>query len=154
MVSSGFNFTGLLQGHWDMLSGRQTGPLSLRILIQPLVAAAFGIRAGYKDARARQAPYGWLLSTRAELRGRLLREGWLHVRNVFLAAVTIDVIYELLVFRRIYPLQTLIVATTLAVLPYILVRGLSNRLISPWLPRLEQVGVNSPAQITDNEIPR
>jgi len=135
MTSSGFDFWGLLLGHWEMLSSRHRGPLSLRILIQPLIAAAFGLRAGYRDARAGQAPFGWLFTTRPELRRGLLREGWSHVRNVFLTAVTVDVIYELIVFRWIYPGQALIVATTLAVLPYLLIRGLSNRLIRPWLSR-------------------
>lgn len=47
--------------HWDMLLGRSQGPLSARLIIQPLVAATLGIRAGLKDARAGQSPYGWLI---------------------------------------------------------------------------------------------
>ncbi len=153
MTSGGFDFWGLLLGHWDMLSGRHHGPLSLRILVQPLVATAFGLRAGYKDARVGQAPYGWLVATRSELRGALLREGWSHVGIAFLVAAAIDVIYELLVFRWIYPGQALIVATTLAVLPYTLVRGLSNRLIRAWpRPRVSISGRNH-ARTNDSEIP-
>jgi hypothetical protein len=153
MTSGTFDFWGLLLGHWDMLSGRNRGPLSLRILVQPLVATAFGLRAGYKDARASQAPYGWLVATRSELRGVLLREGWSHVGIAFLAAATIDVIYELLVFRWIYPVQALIVATILAALPYALVRGLSNRLFRLWLRRPHRISASSHARTNDSEIP-
>ena len=151
MNSSGFDFWGKLLGHWDMLSGRHRGPLSLRILAQPAVAAAIGLRAGYKDARVGAAPYGWLIGTRSELRGALLREGWSHVGIAFLAAAMIDVIYELLVFRWIYPIQVAIVATTLAVLPYTLVRGLSNRLIRARLrPRISD---SDHGRINDRKVP-
>lgn len=122
-------------GHWDMLAARPGGPLSFRILLQPLVAAALGVREGIRDARSGEPPYGWLLVTHSQHRGGLLRQGWLHVRTVFLAALAIDVVYELIVFRRLYPGQALIVATTLAVVPYIVIRGLANRLARPWIWR-------------------
>jgi hypothetical protein len=122
-----------LLGHWDMLAARPGGPLSFRILVQPLVAAAFGIREGVRDARASEPPYGWLLITHSQRRGELLRQGWSHVRKVFLAALIIDTVYELMVFHRIYPGQTVVVAIALAVLPYVLVRGLTNRLARPWI---------------------
>lgn len=139
MTSSDLDLGKFLLGHWDMLSSRQHGPLSLRILMQPLVAAAYGIRAGFRHARAGQAPFGSLLITHPELRSALLREGWSDVRKVFLTAVTVDVIYELLVFHWIYPGQALIVATILAVLPYVLIRGPSNRLVQWWLRRTRKI---------------
>jgi hypothetical protein len=43
-------------------------------------------------------------------RSELLRQGWNHVGRVFAAAVVVDLIYELIVFRWIYPGQALIVA--------------------------------------------
>ena len=153
MKAGGFDFWHLLLGHWDMLSGRYRGPLSLRILVQPLVAAAYGLWAGHRDARAGQAAFGWLVATRSKLRGGLLREGWAHVRNVFCAAAAIDVVYELLVFRWIYPGQVFIVATILAVLPYALVRGLSNRLFRVWLRRPDRISASSHARTNDSEIP-
>lgn len=138
MTSDDSGLWSLILGHWDMLLGRRDGPLSFRILIQPLVAAMFGIREGVKDARAGHWPYGWLILTRARRRGALVREGWLHVRTVFLAALAIDLIYGYIVFRHVYPGQLLVVVTTLAVLPYVLCRGLSNRLLGSWVRRRQQ----------------
>ena len=43
-------------------------------------------------------------------------------------AVIIDVVYEFIAFRSIYPLQPLLVAFVLAVIPYILIRGPVNRI--------------------------
>ena len=48
-------------------------------------------------------------------------------RLAFVACV-LDVVYQLLVLRWVYPVQTVIVATVLAILPYMVFRGLANRL--------------------------
>lgn len=59
----------------------------------------------------------------------MIRQGWRHLAKVFIAAIVIDFIYQLLVFRWFYPLQTLIVAIVLAVIPYLILRGLVNRIV-------------------------
>jgi hypothetical protein len=58
-----------------------------------------------------------------------LREGWREVAKVFVVAVVIDLIYEIIVFHKIYPGQSLIVAAILALLPYPVIRGLVNRIL-------------------------
>ncbi|MDB6068675.1 MAG: hypothetical protein JWR26_4883 [Pedosphaera sp.] len=114
--------------HIYHLCGRLQGPFSFRIIIQPLVAVALAIRAGVRDARAGRPPHGWAIVTDSANRSRLLLESWKDVAKVFVAAVIIDIIYEIIVLRRIYPIQSLIVATTLALIPYLLVRGPVNRI--------------------------
>jgi hypothetical protein len=42
----------------------------------------------------------------------------------------LDLIYQIIVLRWVYPVQTLIVATTLALVPYPVVRGITNRMLS------------------------
>lgn len=41
----------------------------------------------------------------------------------------LDVIYQIIVFRKLYVLETLIVATVVAIVPCILFRGPINRVI-------------------------
>jgi hypothetical protein len=118
---------------WEMLIGREHGPLAFRIIVQPLVAALLAIRAGLRDARAGRSAYGWTVTTDPAQRRQLIREGWKDVGRIFIAAVLIDVIYELIVFRWVYPGQPLIVATFLALPPYFVVRGLANRFARYWL---------------------
>ena len=115
---------------WEMLIGREHGPLAFRLLMQPIVSGCIAVRAGILDARRAQPPWGWALVTGAARRGDLARQGWKDIGRVFVAAVLIDVIYELIVFRWIYPGQALIVAAVLALLPYFLIRGVANRLAS------------------------
>lgn len=115
---------------WENLIGRTTGPLHLRLLLQPAVAAFFGIRAGLKDAREGRTPYGWAILSEPMSRGRRLQEGWDHVGKVFLIAMVFDGIYQFMVFHRVYVTGVVIIAFTLAVIPYLVFRGFVNRIAS------------------------
>ena len=111
------------------LSDRVGGPMTFRIILQPLMAGLLALRAGIKDAREGRPPYFWTILTDSTQRMALVREGWRSVARVFVLAIVMDVIYQLIVRRWIYPGETLIVAVALAVFPYLLLRGPINRLI-------------------------
>jgi predicted LPLAT superfamily acyltransferase len=120
----------ILTPHWDMLIGRVGGRMTFRLVMQPLVASFFAVRAGLKDAREGRPPYIWSVYFHPGKRRDLFREGWRDVSKVFLVAVALDVIYEIIEFRWVYPGQAVIVAIILAIVPYLLVRGPVNRLAS------------------------
>jgi hypothetical protein len=111
------------------LIGRVHGPFAFRLVLQPLSAAIIACRAGFRDVRSGRPAYGWAVLSNPVERRDLLAEGWRELSKVFLVAVAIDVIYEFVVFREIYPGQSLIVAALLALLPYPLFRGLVNRIV-------------------------
>ena len=113
---------------WEDLAGRVGGPLTLRLVIQPTVATILAIRAGLNDSRRGQTPYFWNILLNLDQRKELLREGWKDVGKLFIMAVVLDTVYQLIVARWVYPLETLIVAVVLALLPYVLLRGLTSRL--------------------------
>ena len=50
-------------------------------------------------------------------------------------AVVLDFVYQLIVFRRIYPVEAIDVALLLAIAPYFVLRGPVNRIASPWVRR-------------------
>src|SRR5690349_5663701 len=114
---------------WEMLAGRTTGPLTLRLIIQPTMAALLGIRAGLKDAKSGRTPYLWTLLKEHSLRKDLLLEGWKDVRKVALMAFLIDAVYQVIVFHWIYVLQAVGVAILLAIVPYMVVRALTTRAV-------------------------
>jgi len=58
----------------------------------------------------------------------MLRDGWKSVGNVFLFAVVMDAAYQIIALHWFYPLEALVVAVTLAIIPYLLIRGPVNRL--------------------------
>jgi hypothetical protein len=115
---------------WENLGGRIGGPMTLRLMIQPLMATALAIRAGVHDARMGRPPYFWTMLSGASDRSTLLRDGWKDVTMVFTMALVIDVVYQLIVERWVYPLESLIVAVIVALVPYLVLRGLVTRIVA------------------------
>ncbi len=58
-----------------------------------------------------------------------MREAWKHVGKVFIVAIIVDVIYQFIVERWVYPFEAVMVGAVLAVLPYFIFRGLVNRIL-------------------------
>jgi hypothetical protein len=113
-------------------SGRLTGPLHFRFLLQPLMASILAIRAGMHDARENKPPYFWAIFTEPGKRKQLIREGWGAIAKVFTIAMIMDVIYQLIVLRRVYVLDVAVTAVLLAIIPYLLFRGPVNRMVQAW----------------------
>ena len=110
--------------------GRFDGPLHFRLIVQPLVACLLAIKHGAEDAREARPAYGWVVLTDGAHRRYLLEEGWKDISKVFILAYALDVIYQLVEWHRIKPLQALLTAILLAAVPYLLLRGPVNRLLS------------------------
>lgn len=123
---------------WENLGGRVGGPLTLRIFLQPTVAALLALRAGVRDARSGRPPYLWAILTDPADRRDLVGEGWKAVSTVFGLAAIIDIVYQVLVFRWVYPLEVLLVAFLLACVPYLLIRGPANRIARSFHANIRQ----------------
>ena len=119
---------------WDELVSRGSGPLCFRLMLQPLVAATFAIFAGRQDARAGKPPFSWAVLQEPDRAKRrlLVLDAWKGVGRIFLIGWLLDVVYQLIVFSSIRPGQALMVAIALAIVPYLLSRGLTNRIITWW----------------------
>jgi hypothetical protein len=114
---------------WNNLIERPAGPLSFRLFIQPLMASIFAVRSGLKDAREDRPPYLWAIFRNPAARQNLLREGWKDVGKIFVIAILVDFIYQIIAFRWFYPVESLVLATILALVPYVLIRGPLCRLM-------------------------
>ncbi len=112
----------------ENLNDRVTGPMKFRLLLQPAMAAFFAIRAGLDDARTGKPPYFWSLVTDPAHRVDMLKDGWKGVGKVFLIALLLDVIYQVIVLKFVYPGEAIYVAFVLAILPYLILRGLVTRI--------------------------
>jgi hypothetical protein len=99
---------------WENLSGRLGGPMSFRLLMQPAVAIFFAVRAGVRDARENKPTFlGCALSNPSSWRARM-RLSWKDVGAVFIIAVILDAVYQVLMHSGIFALELLITATLLA----------------------------------------
>jgi hypothetical protein len=118
--------------HWqrfvEHLFGRLDGPLHFRFLLQPLMATVFAVMDGVKDAKNGKPAFFWAVVSAPAHRKELLHDGWKHFGKIFLLAIVLDLVYAWKAQDRLYPLETLTVALALAVVPYVLLRGPTNRL--------------------------
>jgi hypothetical protein len=112
----------------DNLVDRVSGPMKFRLLLQPLMASFFAIRAGLTDATAGKPPYFWGMLAHPDQRQEMMRDGWKSVGKIFVLAIVLDVVYQIVVLRFVYPGEVIVVAFVLAIVPYLILRGLVNRL--------------------------
>lgn len=121
----------LLRG-WENFIGRTTGSMNFRFILQPTVAALLALRAGVRDSREGRPAFLWSVLTRGHDRKALLHDGFKDVGKVFVLAMILDSIYQVIAQGGIYALELLFTAVTLALVPYVLLRGPVNR-ITTWL---------------------
>jgi hypothetical protein len=112
----------------ENLTDRVSGPLKFRIVLQPVMAAIFATLSGLKDARTGKPPYFWSLVTDPSHRVDMLKDGWKSIGKVFILALVLDVVYQIIVLRFVYPGEAIIVALALAIVPYLILRGLVTRI--------------------------
>jgi hypothetical protein len=110
------------------LVARVSGPMKFRLVLQPAMAAFFAIRSGLADARAGKTPYFWCLLSDPSQREDMIKDGWKSVGRVFILALVLDAVYQVIVLRFVYPGEMIIVAFVLAIVPYLILRGLVTRL--------------------------
>jgi hypothetical protein len=114
---------------WQSLVGRAEGPMSVRMYLQPTMAALLAVLDGVKDAKAGKPPWLWAALFDPQHRAEILRSGWKTVSKIFFIAVALDVVYQIITrhFERIHLLETLVIACILALVPYSVLRGPANR---------------------------
>jgi hypothetical protein len=118
----------LLSRVFENLIDRVSGPMKFRLILQPLMATIFAVRSGLRDAKEGRPAYFWAIFTDSDNRRDMLRDGWKSVGKIFLIAIIIDIVYQIVVFRWFYPLEAIVVAAMLAFVPYLVIRGPVNRI--------------------------
>ena len=118
----------ILQDLANGLIARLHGPAHLRFTLQPLVASYLAFRDGRKDAREGKPPFLWSLFAHPEYRGEMLYSSVKSVGKVFVVAVILDLVFQYLEFHELTMRGgALLAGVILALLPYCLLRGPTNR---------------------------
>lgn len=118
----------LLARIFENLIDRVSGPMKFRLILQPLMAIFFAVRSGLKDAKENRPAYFWAIFSDPDHRQEMLRDGWKAVGKVFIMAIIMDLVYQIIVLRWFYPFEALLVAAILAFIPYLVIRGPVNRI--------------------------
>jgi hypothetical protein len=118
----------------DQLYGRNNGPLNLRLIITPTVSTILALRDGWKGARWGERSFLWdVLQHPPAKRKEIVHAVWKSLKKVILLAFTLDLIYQLYVFRAYYVFQTILLVLVLALIPYTVIRGLTTRITNAFL---------------------
>ncbi len=119
----------------ENMGDRMSGPMHFRMYMQPFMAAVFAVISGIKDAKAGNPAYFWAMFTQLEHRKEMFKDGWQSVGKVFILAAVLDVVYQFIVQRWVYPFEVVITAVMLAIIPYLFLRGPVNRIASLFLKK-------------------
>ncbi len=120
---------------WQNLLERPGGPMTFRVILQPVMATVAATLAGVHDARAGRSPYFWSILRDPRQRGPRLQEGMVATARIILLGLVMDVIYQIVVFDAFHPGEAAIVALLLAFVPYLLLRGPVARIAAWWFSR-------------------
>jgi hypothetical protein len=113
---------------WQNMLDRPGGPFVFRFVLQPVMASIAALRDGLHDARTGRAPFlRTVLTDPAQRRGRL-DEALIATSRIVLLGLLIDTAYQLIEFETFHPVEALLIALLLGVLPYLLLRGLVTRI--------------------------
>ena len=105
---------------------RTSGPMNLRFIIQPLIALVFSVLDGVRDAKAGRHLYLLSLIREPANRKKYALEGWRSIGKVFIIAVILDFIFQVLFMGQLNLVGSLLAGLILAVFPYMLLRGPVN----------------------------
>lgn len=113
---------------WEGFLGRPAGPLNVRFLIQPTLASLLAVRAGLEDARAGRPAFLWAALTVRRGRRALLIDALKDLRMPLCLATALDVVYQVIVHRGVFAVELAFTVVVLALVPYALLRGPTNRI--------------------------
>jgi tryptophan-rich sensory protein len=116
---------------WHDLLERPDAVMRFRFILQPVMAIIAALHDGIEDAKLGRSPYIWTLLNSASERSGRLAEGVIATARILLLGLVMDTIYQLIVFKTLYPAQAVIIAIALGFIPYLLLRGPIQR-IARW----------------------
>ncbi len=117
---------------WHNTVDRVGGPMTFRFILQPIMASVAALYDGLADARSGRSHYLWTLVTDPAKRLGRLREGVRATSRILLLGLTMDTIYQYIVFDTFHPAEAVIITLLLAFAPYVLLRGPISRVVSWW----------------------
>lgn len=123
-------------GFWEgiarNLSGRGIlgGKFQIRLILQPVVAMILGVRLGIRDAKHGKPAFFMSVVAGGRERWAILRQGLRDAIVPLCVAFVLDGVLQELILGRIRPGAAVVVGLLLVFLPFVVMRGLSNRIWS------------------------
>lgn len=120
---------------WQNLFDRPGGPMVFRFFLQPTMSAIVAWRDGVNDARTGRTPFFEGALTDPAQRAVRMNEALVATARIILLGLVMDGIYQAIEFETFHPAEAVIIALVLALIPYLLLRGLVARAARRWFSR-------------------
>lgn len=117
----------------ENIVGRLDGPMHLRFIFQPIMATIFACIGGWHDAKQDRPIYFWSIFSGKTTFREVRKAAWDGVAKVFIVALILDIIYQIIVLKWVYPGETIVVATLLVFVPYLILRGPVSQLCKMFI---------------------
>jgi hypothetical protein len=115
---------------WSDIFGRLSGPMTFRLILQPIMGLIAAIPDGRRDAREGHSAFFWSGHSDPAVRHGRLRQGLMATARIMLLGLSIDLIYQIKVFHQFYPAEAVLFALVLCVIPYFIWRWIVERIAS------------------------
>lgn len=122
-------FMSLFEHYYDSILQGMHGPAKFRFILQPLIAIILGIRDGKKDAKLGKRPYFLHLISNPISSG-YWKDGLKSIYKPLILSWLMDTLFQLLIIKHWSPMEAGLVGSFLVAIPYLLSRGISNRISS------------------------
>ena len=119
----GHDDLGFWQGIVETLSGRG----QFRLILQPVIAIALGIKFGITDAKAGSDPFVFRLATSKD-RAKLAKLAFKSIVMPFTLAIVMDGVLQFLALGYVRPMAAVLVGLALVFVPFSIARSLTNRI--------------------------
>ena len=120
---------------WADIFDRAHGPMTFRFYLQPTMALLAALPDGIRDARLGHQSFFWSAWWNRTVTAGRLRDGLASIARVMLLGISMDVIYQFKALDRFYPVEALMMALLLAVIPYFIFRWTVERIALWWFAR-------------------
>jgi hypothetical protein len=121
-------------GFWEGIArdltgrGLLGGRFQIRLILQPLVAMLLGARFGVRDAKHGKRTFFLSVVSGGRERWAILRQGLRDAIVPLCVALVLDGVLQELILGRVRPGAAVVVGLLLVFLPFVLLRGLANRI--------------------------
>lgn len=132
------------QRFWSDIFDRFGGPMTFRVFLQPIMGFIAALPDGINDARHGHSAFFWNVRGDPSVKRGRLRQGLLATARIMLLGLSIDAIYQYRVLDQFYPVEAVLFALVLCVIPYFIWRWLIERIAQWWLGNPSKSAMGSP----------
>ena len=123
------------QRFWSDIFDRFGGPMTFRIFLQPIMGLIAAVPDGINDAKHGHSAFFWTGRGDPAVKHGRLNEGLIATARIMLLGLSIDAIYQYRELDQFYPVEAVLFALILCVIPYFIWRWIVERIATLWLRR-------------------